>query len=109
MNVFTCNFLYFELKGIFFFFYVRYLCPEPYPETNTEFLKSNGIKFFQFGIEGYKVTLFFFLSKLLTFENQIRFLEFDLQFKFLSAIEVKCDWPSSLCFWGLQFDYDLDS
>ncbi|KAM1059474.1 hypothetical protein ACFX13_024798 [Malus domestica] len=30
------------------------LCPEPYPEPNTEFLKSNGIKLFQFGIEGYK-------------------------------------------------------
>ncbi|OWM79791.1 hypothetical protein CDL15_Pgr023203 [Punica granatum] len=30
------------------------LCPEPYPETNMEFLKSNGIKLFQFGIEGYK-------------------------------------------------------
>ncbi|KAK4787631.1 hypothetical protein SAY86_011464 [Trapa natans] len=30
------------------------MCPEPYPETNIEFLKSNGIKLFQFGIEGYK-------------------------------------------------------
>ncbi|PON84481.1 Protein-tyrosine phosphatase SIW14-like [Trema orientale] len=30
------------------------LCPEPYPETNMEFLKSNGIRLFQFGIEGYK-------------------------------------------------------
>ncbi|XP_017969641.1 PREDICTED: probable tyrosine-protein phosphatase At1g05000 isoform X3 [Theobroma cacao] len=36
-------------NGIF-----RYLCPEPYPEANTEFLKSNGIRLFQFGIEGYK-------------------------------------------------------
>ncbi|XP_039030114.1 tyrosine-protein phosphatase DSP1-like isoform X4 [Hibiscus syriacus] len=36
-------------NGIF-----RYLCPEPYPEANTEFLKSNEIKLFQFGIEGYK-------------------------------------------------------
>ncbi|XWS47382.1 hypothetical protein CRYUN_Cryun14cG0147600 [Craigia yunnanensis] len=33
---------------------IIYLCPEPYPEANTEFLKANGIKFFQFGIEGYK-------------------------------------------------------
>ncbi|KAA3459194.1 putative tyrosine-protein phosphatase [Gossypium australe] len=33
---------------------VRYLCPEPYPEANTEFLKSNEIRLFQFGIEGYK-------------------------------------------------------
>ncbi|XP_041003037.1 tyrosine-protein phosphatase DSP1-like [Juglans microcarpa x Juglans regia] len=30
------------------------LCPEPYPAANMEFLKSNGIKLFQFGIEGYK-------------------------------------------------------
>ncbi|KAM1010280.1 hypothetical protein ACFX2C_045777 [Malus domestica] len=30
------------------------LCPEPYPEANMEFLKSNGIKLFQFGIDGYK-------------------------------------------------------
>ncbi|KAE8730511.1 putative tyrosine-protein phosphatase [Hibiscus syriacus] len=33
---------------------IIYLCPEPYPEANTEFLKSNEIKLFQFGIEGYK-------------------------------------------------------
>jgi tyrosine-protein phosphatase SIW14 len=30
------------------------LCPEPYPEANKEFINSNGIKLFQFGIEGYK-------------------------------------------------------
>ena len=35
---------------------LRYLCPEPYPETNTEFLEKNGIKLHQFGIEGRKVT-----------------------------------------------------
>ncbi|XP_021889144.1 probable tyrosine-protein phosphatase At1g05000 [Carica papaya] len=33
---------------------IIYLCPEPYPETNNEFLKANGIKLFQFGIEGCK-------------------------------------------------------
>ncbi|KAH1093130.1 hypothetical protein GLYMA_14G049600v4 [Glycine max] len=33
---------------------IIYLCPEPYPEANMEFLKSNGIKLFQFGIEGHK-------------------------------------------------------
>ncbi|XP_022758996.1 probable tyrosine-protein phosphatase At1g05000 isoform X2 [Durio zibethinus] len=33
---------------------IIYLCPEPYPEANIEFLKSNGIRLFQFGIEGYK-------------------------------------------------------
>ncbi|XP_023533817.1 probable tyrosine-protein phosphatase At1g05000 isoform X1 [Cucurbita pepo subsp. pepo] len=30
------------------------LCPEPYPEHNMEFLKSNGIRLYQFGIESYK-------------------------------------------------------
>ncbi|GAB2274950.1 Tyrosine-protein phosphatase dsp1 [Dionaea muscipula] len=30
------------------------LCPEPYPEENKEFLKTNEIKLYQFGIEGYK-------------------------------------------------------
>ncbi|XP_020582762.1 probable tyrosine-protein phosphatase At1g05000 [Phalaenopsis equestris] len=30
------------------------LCPEPYPEANWEFLRSNGIRLFQFGIEGAK-------------------------------------------------------
>ncbi|OVA20026.1 Protein-tyrosine phosphatase [Macleaya cordata] len=33
---------------------IIYLCPEPYPEANEEFLKSNRIKLFQFGIEGCK-------------------------------------------------------
>ncbi|KAE8673072.1 putative tyrosine-protein phosphatase [Hibiscus syriacus] len=33
---------------------IIYLCPEPYPEANNEFLKANGIRLFQFGIEGYK-------------------------------------------------------
>ncbi|XP_040381544.1 probable tyrosine-protein phosphatase DSP2 [Oryza brachyantha] len=33
---------------------IVYLCPEPYPETNTEFLAKNGIKLHQFGIEGRK-------------------------------------------------------
>ncbi|XP_065874883.1 tyrosine-protein phosphatase DSP1 [Euphorbia lathyris] len=30
------------------------LCPEPYPEPTTEFLKDNGIRLFQFGIESHK-------------------------------------------------------
>ncbi|KAL1221816.1 Tyrosine-protein phosphatase DSP2 [Cardamine amara subsp. amara] len=30
------------------------LCPEAYPENNMQFLKSNGIRLFQFGIEGSK-------------------------------------------------------
>ncbi|XVF81562.1 hypothetical protein PTKIN_Ptkin15bG0164400 [Pterospermum kingtungense] len=33
---------------------IIYLCPEPYPEANIEFFKSNGIKVFHFGIEGHK-------------------------------------------------------
>lgn len=33
---------------------IVYLCPEPYPESNVEFLKSNRIHLFQFGIEGTK-------------------------------------------------------
>ncbi|XP_021823192.1 probable tyrosine-protein phosphatase At1g05000 isoform X1 [Prunus avium] len=31
---------------------VIYLCPEPYPEENKEFLKANGIRLFQFGMDG---------------------------------------------------------
>ncbi|CAB4275703.1 unnamed protein product [Prunus armeniaca] len=31
---------------------VIYLCPEPYPEENEEFLKANGIRLFQFGMDG---------------------------------------------------------
>ncbi|KAG2688477.1 hypothetical protein I3760_09G097500 [Carya illinoinensis] len=30
------------------------LCPETYPQANNEFLKTNGIKLFQFGIDGCK-------------------------------------------------------
>ncbi|KAL1209569.1 Tyrosine-protein phosphatase DSP1 [Cardamine amara subsp. amara] len=33
---------------------IIYLCPEAYPESNLQFLKSNGIRLFQFGIEGNK-------------------------------------------------------
>ncbi|KAH7533123.1 hypothetical protein FEM48_Zijuj04G0097000 [Ziziphus jujuba var. spinosa] len=39
------------------------MCPEPYPEANMEFLKSNGIRLFQFGIEGYKVCVCLLLSR----------------------------------------------
>ncbi|XP_075634116.1 inositol diphosphatase DSP3-like isoform X2 [Castanea sativa] len=31
---------------------IIYLCPEPYPEENLEFLQSRNIRLFQFGIEG---------------------------------------------------------
>ncbi|URD89418.1 Tyrosine phosphatase family [Musa troglodytarum] len=30
------------------------LCPEPYPDANVDFLRANGIRLFQFGIDGYK-------------------------------------------------------
>ncbi|KAL1818066.1 hypothetical protein ACET3Z_020640 [Daucus carota] len=33
---------------------IVYLCPEPYPEVNAEFLRSNGIRLFQFGVDGSK-------------------------------------------------------
>ncbi|KAF5462728.1 hypothetical protein F2P56_018711 [Juglans regia] len=31
---------------------IIYLCPEPYPEENLDFLRSRNIRLFQFGIEG---------------------------------------------------------
>ncbi|CAD5192101.1 tyrosine-protein phosphatase DSP3-like [Musa acuminata AAA Group] len=31
---------------------IVYLCPEPYPKVNAEFVRSQGIRLFQFGIEG---------------------------------------------------------
>ncbi|ESW11721.1 hypothetical protein PHAVU_008G054300 [Phaseolus vulgaris] len=31
---------------------IIYLCPEPYPEENLEFLRSQNIRLFQFAIEG---------------------------------------------------------
>ncbi|XP_028778786.1 probable tyrosine-protein phosphatase DSP4 [Neltuma alba] len=30
------------------------LCPEPYPEATSEFLKANGIRLYQFGIDAFK-------------------------------------------------------
>ncbi|KAG8048526.1 hypothetical protein GUJ93_ZPchr0009g2027 [Zizania palustris] len=33
---------------------VAYMCREPYPEANAEFLKAEGIRMFHFGIEGNK-------------------------------------------------------
>ncbi|QCD79774.1 Protein-tyrosine phosphatase-like [Vigna unguiculata] len=33
------------------------LCPEPYPETTSEFLKDNGIRLYQFGIDGCKLVV----------------------------------------------------
>ncbi|KAF8410784.1 hypothetical protein HHK36_003321 [Tetracentron sinense] len=47
----TANFTFLQTLGLRS---IIYLCPESYPEPNTEFLKSNGIQLFQFGIEGFK-------------------------------------------------------
>lgn len=33
---------------------ILYLCPEPYPEVNSDFLRTNGIRLFQFRIDGRK-------------------------------------------------------
>ncbi|KAL8151003.1 hypothetical protein V2J09_020811 [Rumex salicifolius] len=47
----TANFTFLQSLGLRS---IVYLCPEPYLDSNVEFLKSNGIKLYQFGIEGYK-------------------------------------------------------
>lgn len=47
----TSNFPFLQTLGLRS---IIYLCPEPYPEANMEFLKSNRIHLFQFGIEGCK-------------------------------------------------------
>ncbi|KAL5724051.1 protein-tyrosine-phosphatase [Ranunculus cassubicifolius] len=36
---------------------IIYLCPEPYLEDNSEFLRSNDIKLYQFGVQGTKEPL----------------------------------------------------
>ncbi|GMP72849.1 hypothetical protein CsSME_00030746 [Camellia sinensis var. sinensis] len=52
----TANFPFLQSLGLRLWF-CRCLCPEPYPEANAEFVKSNGIQLFQFGIEGCKVII----------------------------------------------------
>jgi len=47
----TANFSFLQTLGLRS---IVYLCPEPYPEPNMEFLKTNEIHLFQFGIEGCK-------------------------------------------------------
>ncbi|CAL5327588.1 unnamed protein product [Camellia sinensis] len=47
----TANFPFLQSLGLHS---IICLCPEPYPEANAEFVKSNGIQLFQFGIEGCK-------------------------------------------------------
>ncbi|KAF3452459.1 hypothetical protein FNV43_RR02892 [Rhamnella rubrinervis] len=44
-----CNFRFLQTLNLRS---IIYLCFEPYPEENMEFLRSNNIKLFQFGIEG---------------------------------------------------------
>ncbi|XP_044496867.1 probable tyrosine-protein phosphatase DSP4 [Mangifera indica] len=47
----SANFTFLESLGLRS---IIYLCPEPYPDSHTEFLKANGIRLFQFGIDGCK-------------------------------------------------------
>jgi tyrosine-protein phosphatase SIW14 len=47
----TANFPFLQTLGLRS---ILYLCPEPYPEATVQFVKSNGIQLFQFGIEGCK-------------------------------------------------------
>ncbi|KAJ0591144.1 putative protein-tyrosine-phosphatase [Helianthus annuus] len=47
----TANFSFIKTLGLRS---IVYLCPEPYPDHNVEFLKANRIHLFQFGIEGTK-------------------------------------------------------
>lgn len=47
----TANFSFLQTLGLRS---IIYLCPEPYPEANVEFLNANGIRLFQFAIEGSK-------------------------------------------------------
>ncbi|XWS57299.1 hypothetical protein CRYUN_Cryun09bG0161900 [Craigia yunnanensis] len=44
-----CNFAFLETLNLRS---IIYLCPEPYPEENLEFIRSHNIRLFQFGIEG---------------------------------------------------------
>nr|XP_010312732.1 tyrosine-protein phosphatase DSP1 isoform X2 [Solanum lycopersicum] len=47
----TANFAFLQTLGLRS---IIYLCPERYPEDNVEFLNANGIRLFQFAIEGSK-------------------------------------------------------
>ncbi|KAH7860308.1 hypothetical protein Vadar_011933 [Vaccinium darrowii] len=47
----TANFPFLQTLGLRS---ILCLCPEPYPEANVQFVKSNGIQLFQFGIDGCK-------------------------------------------------------
>ncbi|KAL0442974.1 UNVERIFIED_CONTAM: E3 ubiquitin-protein ligase COP1 [Sesamum latifolium] len=47
----TANFPFLKTLGLRS---IIYLCPEPYPEVNMQFLNANGIQLFQFGVEGSK-------------------------------------------------------
>ncbi|XP_057460690.1 tyrosine-protein phosphatase DSP1-like [Actinidia eriantha] len=47
----TANFAFLQTLGLRS---IICLCPEPYPEANAQFVDSNGIQLFQFGIESYK-------------------------------------------------------
>ncbi|WMV53063.1 hypothetical protein MTR67_046448 [Solanum verrucosum] len=52
----TANFAFLQTLGLRS---IIYLCPERYSEANVEFLNANGIRLFQFAIEGSKVEVIF--------------------------------------------------
>nr|XP_051186413.1 probable tyrosine-protein phosphatase DSP4 isoform X1 [Lolium perenne] len=60
---------------------ILYLCPEPYPEANQEFLRARGIRLFQFGIDGSKgqfqakMVLFLVLGPFLCLINPLLVIE----------------------------------
>lgn len=62
----------------------RYLCCEPYPQENLEFLRANNIKLLQFGIEGKSVI---FCSSLQFFQGCLHLL-----LQPLSILCIFCIW-----------------
>lgn len=50
---------------------IIYLCPEPYPEENLEFLTINSIKLFQFGIDGTKMSGITLFSSIASAESTV--------------------------------------
>ncbi|XP_064973490.1 tyrosine-protein phosphatase DSP1-like isoform X3 [Musa acuminata AAA Group] len=56
------------------------LCPEPYPEANVNFLRANGIRLFQFGIDGCKqYILLLWWREQYTFATWIAMIQLPLQ------------------------------
>ncbi|KAJ0681607.1 putative protein-tyrosine-phosphatase [Helianthus annuus] len=47
---------------------IIYLCPEPYPKENLEFLEAHNIRLFQFAIAGTKVVVCLFVNVMNTLQ-----------------------------------------